>query len=309
MKRILSIDGGGIRGLIPALLISELENRTGKKCAEMFDMIAGTSTGGILALAFSVEENGKPKYTAKDLAAIYETRGRDIFKRSYWKGLSSVGGVADEKYGADGLEKVLSEYLGDRKLKDGICDTLVTSYDIENREPFFFKSWNDNVKDVPMCLAGRATSAAPTFFEPINANIHGVVRTFIDGGVYVNNPAVSAYAEARRVYGKDEELFVLSLGTGELIRPIPYEDAKDWGAAQWAIPLLNCMFDGSCDAVNYQMWQLLGDNFVRLQTSLTIASDDMDNASAGNIHCLKEEVNKIIRENDDVINKVADRLK
>jgi len=140
MKKILSLDGGGIRGLIPALLIAEMEKRTGKRCAEMFDMIAGTSTGGILALAFSVHEDNKPKYSALDLADIYAKQGKDIFKRSYWKGVSSVGGTLDEKYSAAGLEAVLTQYLGDLKLKDGMCNTLVTSYDIENREPYFFKS-------------------------------------------------------------------------------------------------------------------------------------------------------------------------
>jgi len=137
-----------------------------------------------------------------------------------------------------------------------------------------------------MALAGRATSAAPTYFEPINANINGKIRTFVDGGVFVNNPAVSAYAEAKRIY-PGEEILVISLGTGELIRPIPYEDAKDWGMAEWALPVMSCMFDGVSDAVNYQMWQILGDNFIRLQTTLTIASDDMDNATNGNIQCLK----------------------
>lgn len=307
MKKILSLDGGGIRGLIPALLIAEMEKRTGKRCAEMFDMIAGTSTGGILALAFSVHEDNKPKYSALDLADIYAKQGKDIFKRSYWKGVSSVGGTLDEKYSAAGLEAVLTQYLGDLKLKDGMCNTLVTSYDIENREPYFFKSWDERCRDVPMALAGRATSAAPTYFEPINANINGKIRTFVDGGVFVNNPAVSAYAEAKRIY-PGEEILVISLGTGELIRPIPYEDAKDWGMAEWALPVMSCMFDGVSDAVNYQMWQILGDNFIRLQTTLTIASDDMDNATNGNIQCLKMEVAKILDENKDAFNKIINLI-
>jgi patatin-like phospholipase/acyl hydrolase len=92
MKKILSIDGGGIRGLIPALVLAEIEKRTGRAVAECFDLIAGTSTGGILALGFARDDgNGKPRYAAKDLAGIYQTRGREIFSRSLWKGATSLG--------------------------------------------------------------------------------------------------------------------------------------------------------------------------------------------------------------------------
>jgi patatin-like phospholipase/acyl hydrolase len=104
MKRVLSIDGGGIRGLIPALVLAEIESKTGKAIADSFDLIAGTSTGGILALGFSKDNgNGKPQYMANDLAGIYQSHGKEIFSRSLWKGVSSVGGLTDELYPHKGL--------------------------------------------------------------------------------------------------------------------------------------------------------------------------------------------------------------
>ena len=99
MYRILSIDGGGIRGVIPAVLLAEMEKRTERPVSELFDLIAGTSTGGILAAGLSVPDLANPavpKFTAGRLLALYEKRGEEIFSRSFWDGVSSVGGLDDE---------------------------------------------------------------------------------------------------------------------------------------------------------------------------------------------------------------------
>jgi predicted acylesterase/phospholipase RssA len=296
MKKILSIDGGGIRGLIPALVLAEIEARTGRAIADCFDLIAGTSTGGILALGFAKDDgNGKPQYSAGDLAGIYQSRGREIFARSLWRGASSVGGLTDERYSHKGLEKVLEEYFGDDELGSGLTRTLIASYDIQNRAPLFLKSWREEHRSVPMKHAARATSAAPTYFEPALVPVGGATRALIDGGVFINSPAVSAYAEARKIFRGEEDFLVLSLGTGQLIRPILFAEARDWGKAGWLAPLLSCMFDGVSDAADYQMRMLAGENYIRLQTDLSIASDDMDNATRGNIENLKAEAKKLIR--------------
>lgn len=310
MKRILSIDGGGIRGLIPALVLAEIEARTGKAIANSFDLIAGTSTGGILALGFSKDNgNGKPQYTASDLAGIYQSRGKEIFSRSLWKGVSSVGGLTDELYSHKGIENVLEEYFGDDPLGSGLTKTLITRYDIQNREPLFLKSWREEYRSVQMKHAARATSAAPTYFEPALVPIGGATKALVDGGVFINSPAVSAYAEARKIFSNEDDFFVLSLGTGELIRPISFAEAKDWGKAGWFVPLLSCMFDGVSDAANYQMKMFVGEKYIRLQTDLSIASDDMDNATSGNIENLKAEAKKLIRTHKSEIETICNYLK
>ncbi len=100
---------------------------------------------------------------------------------------------------------------------------------------------------------------------------------------------MSAYAEAKKIFPDETEFFLLSLGTGELIRPIAYNEARDWGKVGWLALLLSCMFDGAADAANYQMKMFLGKHYIRLQTNLAVASDDMDNATNGNIENLKTE--------------------
>ena len=304
MKYVLSIDGGGIRGIIPALVLAEIEKRTGKSVSELFDLVAGTSTGGILALGLLKDNGlGKAEFSARALVKIYQDRGQEIFSRSLWKGASSAGGLTDEKYSADGLESLLDGYFANAQLGKALTDVMITSYDIENREPLFFKSWKEKYKPVAMRFVARATSAAPTFFEPALVHIGASDKALVDGGVFINNPSVSAYVEAQRKFPNDE-IKLISLGTGELTRPIPYDEAKNWGKLGWMLPVLSCIFDGVSDAADYQMKQILGENYIRLQTKLEKASDDMDNTSKGNISLLIEEAETLIEANSLTINNI-----
>ncbi len=298
MIKILSIDGGGIRGVIPARILAAIEKETGKPISEIFDLIAGTSTGGILSLGLCRPgKNGKPKFSAADMEKLYAERGGEIFSRSFWKGVSSVVGLADERYPHEPIEKIFSEFFGNTLLKDALTHVLISSYDIENRAPFFFKSWREETNTVKMKHIARATSAAPTYFEPARIPIKGKNRALIDGGVFANNPGMCAYAEARRIFPDDNDILFVSLGAGELTRPIKYEDAKGWGLISWTLPILSVVFDGVSDTVDYQLKRLLGNNFHRFQTRLDVASDDLDNASRANILALMTEADQIVAEN------------
>ena len=192
---VLSVDGGGIRGLIPAMVLANLEERTGKRTAELFDLIAGTSTGGIIALALTVPgEDGEPRWTANDLVDLYLTEGPRIFHHSIGRLLESGLGLLDEKYDARPLEDALKKYLGEAMISHAVTDVMVTSYDLEHRKPFFFKTDRAKVKpehDWLMREAARATSAAPTYFEPEKLTADGEVFALCDGGVFANNPAMS----------------------------------------------------------------------------------------------------------------------
>lgn len=151
----------------------------------------------------------------------------------------------------------------------------------------------------------RATSAAPTFFEPKIVESLAekpTRRALIDGGVFVNNPAMCAYVEAMSLRKESQEIFLLSLGTGVATRRIEYDDAKDWGKLGWVVPIFGVMMDGEADAADYHLRQLLPDKskgrqqrYFRLDTELDKANDDMDDASAKNIEDLKAEAAQIIK--------------
>lgn len=310
--KILSIDGGGIRGVIPAMLLVEIEERMKKPVSSLFDLIAGTSTGGILAAGLTTPENQsvyEPKFKASDLLGLYEERGKDIFARSLWDGITSGWGLSDERYPSDNIEEVLNEYFGDIELKDVLTEILVTSYEIEERHPYFFKSSraksdpverNHFLRDV-----ARATSAAPTYFEPakiptVSGSSDARIRYLVDGGVFANNPAMCAFAEAIRLGKSLDDIILVSLGTGVGIRPIDYDKAKDWGLIRWAKPVIDVMMDGGADAVDYQLEQMLlpaKSQYYRFNTRLREALDDMDAANRANINALKRDAEHIIRTN------------
>lgn len=321
LVRVLSIDGGGIRGIIPATVLAEIEKRTGRRISELFDLIAGTSTGGILALGLTKRDsNGGPAYTAERGIGLYEEQGRRIFGRPFWRRVPLVSWLLEEKYPSRGIEEVLAEYFGESRLKEALTDVLITSYDIERSQPYFFKSTKakeEPQRDSPMRSAARATSAAPTYFEPAKVEIEGspAYRALIDGGVFANNPAMCALAEVRSNVGGEVDVLLVSLGTGEVPpQKLAYERAKGWGIGGWAVPILGIVFDGVSDTVNYQVMQVLkteppNRRYYRFQAELDQSSNHaMDDASPRNIEALKSLAQRIISENDGALTALCNQL-
>ena len=298
IRRVLSIDGGGIRGIIPAMVIAHIERKLGKPAHELFDLMVGTSTGGILALGLSRPGSGRPaQFSARRVVKLYEEQGNKIFEYSLWRKLRTVGGILEEAYSHEVLEGILGKYFAGATLGDCEVPTMVTSYDIQNRRTVFLKSWHADHQSLLCRDAARATSAAPTYFEPKPLDTGEVASVLIDGGIFMNSPSVSAYAEARKLFPGDS-IAVLSLGTGELTRPIPFEEARTWGSALWVMSLLDCMFDGVSKAADHQMQLFLGERYQRLQTPLDNANDDMDDASKENIANLKKTARELIANNE-----------
>ena len=292
--KVLAIDGGGIRGLIPALVLAEIERRTERRIADLVDMIAGTSTGGILACAL-----GKPDpLPAEEIASLYVEEGPKIFDRSLLKQITSLGGYLDERYSDKGLVSALVRYLGDTPMTAATLPLLLTAYDTEKRAIHLLRSEGEH-SGASMVDATHATSAAPTYFEPVRLD----GATLIDGGVFAINPSMCAYAEV----GGTLDLLV-SLGTGSHTRPLPYDKIKDWGQLEWARPVIDVVFDGGQDAVDMQLRALLTDGYVRLQTRLEKASDDLDDASKRNLALLREEAEDLIEDETATIDDVCARL-
>ena len=320
LVKILSIDGGGIRGIIPALVLAEIERRTKRPIASLFDLIAGTSTGGLIALGLTKPGvGGKPQYSAQQIVQMYEDDGSTIFSRSLWHRVIAVGNFLEEKYTSTGIDQVLEKYFGNAMLKDALTDVLISSYEIEQRFPFFFKSSKAKLMsnyNFPMKKVARATSAAPTYFEPLKLEAQEPPGYYalVDGGVYANNPAMCAYVEAISRQTEPCDYLVLSLGTGELTRPIRYDDAKDWGLAMWAQPILNVVFDGVSDTVDYQLQQVFPSaadgtrHYYRYQVTLEMGSDDMDDASQTNLFALKTLAKREISEHSAEIDRLCAQL-
>jgi len=310
--RILAIDGGGIRGIVPGQILANLEaylqrlhGQPGLRLADCFDLIAGTSTGGILSCIYLLPDpkTGRPQFSAQQAVDLYLNYGDDIFSVPLFKKVSSLGGLTDEKYPAAVLEKTLSTYFGDAKLSQLLRPCAITAYDIAEREVVIFNS-RDNLsgerpdKDFLVRDVARATSAAPTYFEP--ANIHALdrsVRPLIDGGVFANNPSLCAYAEfaAAQPGSGVGDIALLALGTGGEEKHFSYSEAKDWGAVEWVRPVIEITLSGVAEAVDYQLRQLFraaaaSAQYLRIDPALgPNTSPELDDASIANMRRLKED--------------------
>ncbi|MBV0900082.1 MAG: patatin-like phospholipase family protein [Wolbachia endosymbiont of Fragariocoptes setiger] len=304
VKHILSVDGGGIRGIIPAIILAEIEKRAKKPIAEIFDLMAGTSTGGIVVAGLCKKDsNGNPQYSANDLVNLYEEYGSYIFKSSFLR-RSVFSWLNGAQYSHKNIEYVLHKYFGDTALADVSNNLLLTSYDIQNNGPFFFKSWKEDRSSIKLSDALRATTAAPTYFQPKYLKVDKIDRVLIDGGVFANNPAACAYASGRRLFPDDDIVF-LSIGTGRTNRSIKYANSRRLGKIGWIQPLIHVMFSSSLDAVNYQLDQVMSDKYIRIQSQLKLASPEMDNATFKNIKYLQEKAEMMI---ECIIDKVCDKL-
>ena len=329
--RILSIDGGGIRGIIAATVLREILG--GRRAQDTFHLVAGTSTGGILACGLCRPDPLSPQ----DLIDLYVEHGREIFSRSLLRSLPGAD-LVGERYSAAALEHHLRQQLGDARLADvhGV-DLLVPSYAIElpaprpngeTRAPLFFRSWQAAGEALPQGASppeydfflrdvARATSAAPTYFEPAAVR-NGAGQRFgmIDGGVFANNPVMCALVAAWRRYGPDHRFVVVSLGNGFLQRPISLAQARGWGKIGWLEPILSVLMDGNTDTVTFQAQELLGPNHHRFDIPLGVTpsdrhavNDDFDDASAGNVAALLAKASDLVETQQGHVREVAEFLK
>lgn len=341
--RILSIDGGGIRGILPGVILTYIEERLmakeGKdaRLSDYFDLFAGTSTGGILTCTYLIPQRdsngkptGRPKLTAKQAVDIYLDRGDDIFRLSMWQQLKSKKGLADEKYDSSELEKALNDYFGETLLSELLKPCLISSYDVKSRRAHFFTQIDAKespTHDFLVKEVARATSAAPTYFEVSRVkSVYGSPFPLIDGGVFANNPAMCAYAEARgTLFSKElndsekpdkphaQDMIVVSIGTGSSAKPYQYNEVKDWGMIQWIQPIIDIMMSGNSETVSYQLrkiWETTStpDNYIRLEPTLYEAKSDMDDASPKNLMALKEAGLKFVSDNDKLLDSIVDKL-
>lgn len=268
--RILSFDGGGIRGVLTAVLLDRLLTAYPsllKDQPNTVTMFAGTSTGGILALGLAAG------LTPTQIRDLYVTNGKLIFDSSWIRDVVEIGGLSGSKYDNTNLKQILQETFGALKLQDLAPRVLISSFSLDNEatdpsertwNPKFFHNFPGADSDGESLVVDVAmsTSAAPTYFPS-----YGV---YVDGGVVANNPSLAAVAQA--LDGRNQpneratlgEIKLLSLGTGASLQYIDGTD-HDWGDAQWIKPILNVMMDGSVGVADFQCRQLLGDRYCRVE--------------------------------------------
>lgn len=264
--RILSLDGGGIRGLLTVVLLQRISAALGSDSWLMkTDLAAGTSTGGLIALGFA------KGLSLAELRSLYEDEGDEIFDDSWIDDITDIGKLAGADYDSDNLERILKTKLGETtRLQDLGKRVLIPSFDLDNEDanprkrrwkPKIFHNFPGNDSDGAELAykVGMRTAAAPTYFPSYDG--------YVDGGVFANNPAMCALAQSQNRAWPErpdlDEVVMLSIGTGTSLVYIGGK-THDWGFARWAKPLIDVMFEGVSDIARYQCEQLMGGNFLRL---------------------------------------------
>jgi hypothetical protein len=308
--KVLSIDGGGIRGIIPAVILGEMQKRLGKDLHNAFDLIAGTSTGGIIALGIGTACNSGRPYSPDELVNLYVQNGPAIFRKSLFTPLKEL---FSPKYSPDALEETLARFFQHTEFKSALTPLLISSYDLQAQLPFFFKSHRiaaDPSWNWPVTAIARATSAAPTFFPPLHLTKGNQDYALVDGGVFVNNPAMAAYAEACALYPQFAKFKVVSVGTGDRQDRIAYAAAKGWGLTGWARQIVPVFMDSVSEAVDYQLSVMPSCEYHRLQLSpLQAAESDMDNVTLQNLASLKEVAREYVTSISAELEEICTQLK
>ncbi|WP_299252559.1 patatin-like phospholipase family protein [uncultured Cytophaga sp.] len=331
--RILSIDGGGIRGIIPASVAVYIENRLQRitknpdvRISDYFDFIAGTSTGGILASAYlcpQVVDQTQHRFNATDALRFYLEKGGYIFSAGVWDKMASMGGFLKARYKHEPLEKVLNVAFKQTKISELLKPCLITSYDVELKMPVYFQSHvakNDTTLDFFVKDACKAAASAPLYFEPSRVqSMSGVSYTLIDGAVYANNPTMCAVSQAAVLFAEKgipltiDQFEVVSLGTGRNQKVYTYEQVKDWGGLGWLNPLLDVMINGASEVIEseliiqFRSMQAI-DQYHRIQPDLIGDSQEMDDASPENIQRLMEISATTIEKYKDELEVIVNRL-
>ncbi|KAL8110305.1 hypothetical protein AgCh_026144 [Apium graveolens] len=337
---VLSIDGGGIRGLIPATILEFLESQfqelDGEKArlADYFDVIAGTSTGGLVtAMLTAPDSNRRPLFAAKDIKPFYFQHGPKIFPQRQ-STLGRVKSFWGPKYDGKYLHDVVRAKLRETRLHQTLTNVIIPTFDIKHLQPIIFSTYE--AKNYP-CFDARlsdiciSTSAAPTYLPAYSFNNHdsqGNVREFnlIDGGVAANDPTLVAITEVTKQIFEGNPDFspikavdygryvIISVGTGSTKIEKKYDAkcAAKWGLLGWLLhqgsnPLVDVFTQASGDMVDYHLsvvTQALHceSNYLRIQDDTLTGTDSSVDIST------KENLKKLVRIGENLLKKPVSRI-
>ncbi|VFQ75285.1 unnamed protein product [Cuscuta campestris] len=339
MVTVLSVDGGGIRGIIPGTILAFLESKLQEldgpsaRIADYFDVVAGTSTGGLVTTMITApNKDNRPLYDAKNITPFYKDNGPKIFPLITRNNLNLLAGP---KYDGKYLKSLVRGLLGNTTMNQTLTYTVIPTFDIKRLQPIIFTTSDAKANPAKNALLSDiclSTSAAPTFFPPYyfeTRNSSGGVNSFnlVDGGLAANNPTMMAitllskemmtgnfqFENMERVDTK--RMLVLSLGTGTAKNEEKYTSAaaSTWGSLAWVFnngrtPLIDIYGAASADMVDIHvstLFQSLRDekNYLRIQDDmLTGSTSSVDDASAKNMDLLEQIGNNLLKKSVSRVN-------
>ncbi len=334
---ILSVDGGGMRGLIAVRVLESLMSRvahngTPLPAYRLFDLMCGTSTGGLVAAGLAAPcptgARGKSAMTLAELRSFFEEEARDIFMRRPGERLERFVAnplvLFDRRYDARPFELSLKARFGWTSMRNAMTGLILPTYDLERRKVAFLSNMRakggPDPDDFYMWQAVRAATAAPSYFAPAEVENLTTKRQelFIDSSPILADPAMSAYIEALKLGWAPEDIVLLSLGTGRAQNAaFSSSEARNWGILGWfspqyGNPLLKVLTDGQAQIASYQAKWLFGEgsspHYIRISGIIPPSAEDFDNVRPGNVAELNVAADRIIRDHTVVLDDMAEML-
>lgn len=341
---ILSLDGGGVRGLMTAAFLERLQAEAGLPLAHCFDMIAGTSSGSIVAGGLAIGPAGRPMVDTAELVAFFRSDSPHIFGGRSKGVLGTLRWLNGPLYSTGNLQTALAKRIGVVKLSQIESNLLVTAYDMRTGDPVIFQSWlaggersdaakarasghglmrfcpttgDGGLDDFDLVTALSASAAVPTFFAPVrHPRKNGEHYALVDGFVFASNPVLPAYFAARRLFGGTPRFHILSIGTGKATGRYDWSDLKSRGAFRWLKPIIEAFPDGENDAsATYMDWMsaLADIEHIRLNPVFgderIAPSPGFDDASPRNIEALSTAAQRLYDENRPQIAGIVEQLR
>lgn len=294
---ILSICGGGCRGIMCVYTLRDIEKNTGRHISTIFDYYGASSVGSVIVCALLISDDGiNPKHTSDELYGKMPKLLKDIFAESYYHNITTGYGLFGSKYSSKNLEDALNDIFGEKKMKELLKPVCFPCFDGTSQKPIYFTRETHGelyIKDVL-----RATCAAPSYFDPKKMNIDGIDYILYDSGVVCNNTAlnIELYAEHNSEPINKSDILELCLGTGTTYTPQPSNN----GSLGWINSIIGYIFSGYNENEMYELGMVLDKNNLLFVDTEIDKYENLDNASTEALDYYTTKISKWLIENNDM---------
>lgn len=315
LVRILALDGGGIRGLITLQVLKHLEETTGKPVAELFDVIAGTSTGAIIAtLLVLSDDQGKPKHSAAELVDLYEDASRRVFQSTWYHRLLTLGGLLGPRYSNHDKIALADELYADANFRDLLLPVVVPSYSVEKGDLHLFTNWAPDHAEMLIAPLITAATSGPTYFPAVELNgLPQGAGAYMDGAVLDLDPAQEVLLYALQEFPEDD-IVMVSIGTGDPNFGLTRQEGERGGLMSWLLPLERIAIDGRGELASTWLERYAktaaGDGFTyfRFDTALPAGVGPLDDTSPEMVARLKQLGIDLVDTNKDRLDQALGLL-
>lgn len=312
--RILSIEGGGQYGILPAHVLKYMENISGKSVSDLFDFMMGASSGSLQSVLLTMPgKDNRPRYTAQDILNFYNSDGKNIFYNPWYHRILTLNGLIGPKYVTTARYEIFKEYLGDVYFDQLINNVAIPAYDVNQNIPLLFVNWlqpNEPTTNFAVADLLMGAVSPPGLFPSVAFGSGGKRFVLADGAIFANNPALAAVLMAMKAY-PNKKYVLVSLATGkpsETLRERA-EDIVDWGEIKWGEKIVPVLVRSNMKFNNILLENIFPFPLEIYYFNIEIdRSGSIDNITQSNIEILNRDGERLVEENRQVLDAMVQRL-